>query len=74
MKINDIYEVKIDNVDNNGNGVCRIDNVVTFVSNGLKDEILKIQIDTIEKNYTHAHIIKIIKPSELRENIPCKYY
>ena len=44
MNINDIYEVVIDSVDSNGNGVCRIDNVVTFIFGALLNERVKIKI------------------------------
>ena len=44
MKINDIYEVTIDSVDINGNGVTRINNIVTFIPNALENEKIKINI------------------------------
>ena len=42
MKINDIYEVIIDSVDINGNGVVRINNIVTFVHGALLNEKVNI--------------------------------
>ena len=44
MKIDDIYEVLINEHDINGNGITRINNFVVFVKNGLKDELIKIKI------------------------------
>ncbi len=44
MKIDDIYEVLINEHDINGNGITRINSFVVFVKNGLKDELIKIKI------------------------------
>lgn len=74
MKINDIYEVIIDSVDNNGNGVCRINNVVTFIPNALENEKVKIKITNIEKHFVEAEILEIIEKSNLRTKVNCPYY
>ena len=42
MNINEIYEVIIDSVDYIGNGVTRINNIVTFIPNTLEKEKVKI--------------------------------
>ena len=74
MKINDIYEVIIDSVDINGNGVTRINNIVTFIPNALENEKLKIKITEIEKHFAYAEILEIIKSSNLRNEGKCPYY
>lgn len=74
MKINDIYEVIIDSVDINGNGVARINNIVTFIPNALENEKLKIKITEIEKHFAYAEILEIIKSSNLRNEVKCPYY
>lgn len=74
MKINDIYEVIIDSVDINGNGVTRINNIVTFIPNALENEKLKIKITEIEKHFAYAEILEIIKSSNLRNEVKCPYY
>ncbi|UKI58252.1 MAG: hypothetical protein L6V81_02105 [Clostridium sp.] len=38
MKINDIYDVVIESVDDIGNGVTRINNIVVFVPYTLSNE------------------------------------
>ena len=43
MKINDIYEVIINDEDDIGNGITRIDNFVVFIPYALKDEKMKIK-------------------------------
>ena len=59
MKTNDIYEIKIIDEDNIGNGIAKIDNFVIFISNALKDEILKIQITEVNKRFAKAKIIEL---------------
>ena len=54
MKIDDIYEVLINEHDINGNGITRINNFVVFVKNGLKDELIKIKIIKVNKRYAEA--------------------
>ena len=74
MNIKDKYKVNIIDVDNIGNGICRIDNKVVFVKNGLLNEELEIEITSIKKNYSTGKIINIIKPSDKRVKVICPYY
>ena len=74
MKINDIYEVNIDSVDNNGNGVCRINNFVCFIPNTLEKEKVLIKITNIDKHYCEGEIINILDNSNLRTKTHCPYY
>lgn len=74
MKIDDEYIVKIDGVSSNGNGVCRINNIVTFVKNALEGETVKIKITNINKRYIEGEILSIINESKNRQIPKCKYY
>ena len=74
MNINEKYIVKIIDEDNIGNGICKINNFVVFVKNGLLDEKLEIKITNIKKNYAIGEIIKYIKTSNNRIEVKCKYY
>ncbi|MGM9877055.1 MAG: class I SAM-dependent RNA methyltransferase [Bacilli bacterium] len=74
MNINDEFIVKIDNNDFNGNGICRINNIVTFIFGALKDEVVKIRIININKRYMIGEILEILKPSNDRIIPKCKYY
>ncbi len=67
MKIDDIYEVLINEHDINGNGITRINNFVVFVKNGLKDELIKIKKIKVKKRYAEAKIIEIINKSPIRK-------
>ena len=74
MKVNDIYKVKIIDVNNIGNGIAKIDNFVIFIKNALLDEEVEIKISEVKKNYAIAEIVKIIKKSDKRIDTSCKYY
>lgn len=74
MKINDIYDVVIDSVDYSGNGVTRINNIVTFIPNALENEKVKIKIVEINERYVVGEVISIIEESNNRCKVLCPYY
>ena len=74
MNINEIYEVIIDSVDYIGNGVTRINNIVTFIPYALENEKIKIKITEINERYSVGEIIEIIEKSDKRKEINCPYY
>ena len=74
MKINDIYEVIINDEDDIGNGITRIDNFVVFVPYALKDEKIGIRITKVNKRFATGKIEKIITKSDRRECVKCKSF
>ena len=74
MNINDEYEIVIDSVDYIGNGVTRINNIVTFVFGALKDEKVRIKIIDIKKHYAIGKLLEIITKSKDRVEVKCPIY
>ena len=74
MKINDTYEVIINDEDDIGNGITRIDNFVVFVPYALKDEKIGIRITKVNKRFVTGKIEKIITKSDRRECVKCKSF
>lgn len=74
MKIDDIYEVTINDEDEIGNGITRIDNFVVFVPYALKDEKVSIRITKVNKKFATGKIEKIITKSDRRECVKCKSF
>ncbi len=74
MKLNNIYEVTIDNEDDIGNGVTRIDNLVVFVPYTLSGEVLKIKITSINKRFATGKVIEFISKSKNRCEVKCSSY
>ena len=66
MKINDEYAVKIEKITNLGLGLARIDGFVVFVENTCPEDIVKIKITKVNKNFANGKILEIITPSEHR--------
>lgn len=74
MKINDIYEVIINDEDDIGNGITRIDNFVVFVPYALKNEKIKVKITKINKRFATAKIEEIINMDDRRQCAKCKIF
>ena len=58
----------------NGEGVTKIDNIVTLVPFALKDELVDVEILKSKKNYNTATLKNIIKTSPNRTNPICPYF
>ena len=67
-------QIKIDDFDDLGNGLGKIDNKVCFVNKGLPNEVLDIEIIKNTKSYINAKINKIIVPSKERLKPICPFY
>ena len=68
------YKIKIIDIDNLGNGITKIDNIVTFIKGALIDEEIEIKIISKSKRYQEGKIISIIKPSPLRTSPICSHF
>lgn len=66
MNINDELEVSIERLSNLGTGIARVDGFVVFVENACPEDVLKIKITKVTKNYANAKIVEIVKPSTYR--------
>ena len=63
MNINDEFIVKIEKLSNLGTGITRVEGQIVFVENACPEDILKIKITKVNKNYAKAQSIEIITPS-----------
>ncbi|MEG6566404.1 23S rRNA (uracil(1939)-C(5))-methyltransferase RlmD [Thermoanaerobacterium saccharolyticum] len=73
VNIGDIYEVCIDNMAHEGQGVGRLNGIAVFVKGALKGEKVLAQIDEKHKNYLNAHVEKILEQSQERIMPKCQY-
>ncbi len=67
-------EVKIEKLDNFGNGITHIDNKIVFVKRALPGEIVDIEIYKEKKDLAFAKIVNIIEASKERKKPICPYY
>ncbi|MDN5317358.1 MAG: rRNA (uracil1939-C5)-methyltransferase [Thermoanaerobacterium sp.] len=73
INIGDKYEIYIDNMAHEGQGVGRLDGIAVFVRGALKGERVLAKIDEKHKNYLNAHVEKILLPSQERIMPKCIY-
>ncbi len=67
-------EVTIEKLDNNGRGICYVDNIITFVTNALPNEVVEIKLAKQSKKYNEAKVINYITTSPKRLEPICPYY
>jgi 23S rRNA (uracil1939-C5)-methyltransferase len=74
VKEKEIYDVDISDVNQEGQGIGRINGFVVFVGGVLPGEKVKIEITKLDKSYATGRIIKIIKSSIDRIEPFCNSY
>ena len=74
IKINDYLKLNIEEMDNFGRGIAKVDSFVIFVFNALKGETVKAKVINVKKHYGEAIAEEIIKSSSKREKPKCPYY
>lgn len=68
------YEVMIDGMTHEAQGVGRIDGLAVFVDGVIKGEVLKIKIIKVAKNYAIGKLLEIITESPDRIEPFCRVY
>ncbi len=71
---NNYYDVEIQSMGSNGEGIAKIDDLVVFVPNAVVEDKLKIKIIKVKKKYAIGKIEEIIKPSKNRVEVDCNVY
>ncbi|SHH19685.1 23S rRNA m(5)U-1939 methyltransferase [Caloranaerobacter azorensis DSM 13643] len=72
IKLNEIYEVKIEDINHKGQGVAKIEGFTVFIDGGLPGDKCKVKLVNIKKNYGVGEIVSIIEPSTKRVIPKCK--
>ena len=62
MKANDELTVTIEGFSNLGYGIARDNGFVIFVENSCPQDVVKIKLTKVTKNYANADVIEIITP------------
>lgn len=66
MKTNDELTVTIEGFSNLGYGIARDNGFVIFVENSCPQDVVKIKLTKVTKNYANADVTEIITPSPYR--------
>lgn len=69
-----MYEVTIEKLDNQGRGICYLNNKITFVENALPTETVKINLKKESKKFNEAIVTEYITKSTSRVESPCPYF
>jgi 23S rRNA (uracil1939-C5)-methyltransferase len=64
----------LDDLLENGQGVGRVDGLVTFVTGGLPGERVRVAVDSVKRTYVSAHVVAIEAPSPDRVEAGCPVF
>ena len=71
---NNEYEMQIDNLGVNGEGVGRIEGFTIFVEGGLPGERVLVKILRVEKRHAYGKLLRILDASDKRIKARCPYF
>ncbi|SET41213.1 23S rRNA (uracil(1939)-C(5))-methyltransferase RlmD [[Clostridium] polysaccharolyticum] len=69
---NDEFELKIDSMGTDGEGVAHIEGYALFIKDAMPGDVVRIKIIKAKKNYGYGRLMEIIKPSKDRVEPVCK--
>jgi len=68
------YEIMINNVSHQGEGIGRINNFAVFVSGAISGEKARVKITEVKKNFARGQLEEVILPSPYRVKPHCPVY
>lgn len=68
---NKIYEMTVDALGSNGEGIGRIEGFTIFVEGALPEEVIRVLIVKSKKSYGYGKLLEIISPSPYRVKPQC---
>lgn len=74
MNKNDIFEIEITGMTDDGSGVGRAEGIAVFVPYTIVGEVVRVHIIKVNKNYAIGKLLDVIKPSEHRLKSECEYF
>lgn len=74
MNKNDIFDIEITGMTDDGSGVGRAEGIAVFVPYTIVGEVVKTHIIKVNKNYAVGRLIEVITPSEMRVKAECPYF
>ncbi len=71
---NDVYEIEITGMTDEGDGVGRVDNMAVFIPYTIVGETVRVLIVKVLKNYAFGKLMEVLKPSVHRVKAECPYF
>lgn len=72
MEKNEIYEIKMDDIGNDGEGIGHADGMAVFVKDALMGDIARVKIIKVKKSYAYGRLLEILEPSAARTEPVCE--
>ena len=66
-------EARIEDLDHDGRGVCRVDGKVVFVDDCLPGELVRLQVRRRRSSYEDASLVEVVEAAEQRVEPPCEH-
>lgn len=73
LEKNQEYEITIEDIGNDGEGIGRIDGMAVFVKDAMPGDVARIKIIKDKKKYAYGRLMEIIAPSKDRVNPVCPH-
>lgn len=74
MNKNDIFEIKITGMTDDGSGVGRAEGIAVFVPYTIIGETVRVHIIKVNKTYAVGKLLDVVTPSENRIKAECEYF
>ena len=74
LEKNQEYEITIEDMGNEGEGIGHIDGMAVFVKDTAPGDVARIKIIKAKKNYAYAKVEKILTPSPYRVEPKCAFH
>lgn len=71
MNKNDIYEVTIEDMSHDGEGIGKVDGFPLFIKDAIIGDVIEAKVTKLKNNYGYARLEEIVKPSYMRIEPPC---
>ncbi|HAU85419.1 MAG TPA: 23S rRNA (uracil(1939)-C(5))-methyltransferase RlmD [Lachnospiraceae bacterium] len=68
---NDEFELEIDDIGTEGEGIAHIDGYALFIKDAIPGDVVRVKVIKAKKNYGYGRLIKIVKPSKDRVQPVC---
>ena len=74
LEIGRQYELNIDSISSEGQGIGRYSGIAVFVPLALPNERVLVKVKRIKKNYAEAELIHVLSASPYREHPACEVF
>ena len=71
LKKNQDYEIKIEDMGNDGEGIGHIEGMAVFVKDAVIGDVAKVRIIKVNKNYAYGRLMELLTPSLYRVEPLC---